>query len=300
MAAFRLRWWRSLVAAAVAVYAAGTTAPPVRAQAPDPFVAGFTASMFAGLNVNDARAALALWANEIASTRGLRISVTVEAFERLDDVRDAIDARRLHLLLVSLRQYHDLARPEYGRVLLGGRRGVFRDEYVLVTKRGAFASLADLKGRTLQVIDGVTDDMSRAWLEHELAAASLPPIATHFATVNHLPKAARGVLPVYFGQADACLVTRGAFNTLVELNPQIGKALGPIATSPPLVSGVVLLDRRSVDARPTLLDAVLGLGASPRGQQVLSLFGVDAMVPARPDDLTPSLQLLASPPRRRP
>lgn len=295
-----LRWWTPLVAAVLAVCASGVTPTPVRAQAPDPFVAGFTASMFSGLNVNDARAALALWANEIASTRGLHISVTVEAFDKPEDVRAAIDAHRLQLLLLSLRQFHELGRPAFGRVWLGGRRGAFRDEYLLVTRRGAAASLAALKGRTLHVVDGVTDDMSRAWLEHELAAASLPPIALHFGAVVHLPKAARAVLPVYFGQADACLVTKAAFETLVELNPQVGRTLSALATSPPLVSGVVLVDRRYTETRPALLEALLGLGASPRGQQVLSLFGVDAMTPARPEDLAPSLQLLSAAARRRP
>lgn len=287
---------------AVAALAAILALSPAGIAAPAPFLAGFTTSMFSGLNVNDARAALSLWANEIASTRGLHLTVTVDAFERLDDVRQAIDARRLHLLLVSLRQYHDLARPEFGRVLLGGRRGVFRDEYLLLVKRGAFSSLAALKGRTLQVVDGVTDDMSRAWLEHELAAAKLPAMARHFGAVVRVPKAARGVLPVYFGQADACLVTRAAFDTLKELNPQIGEALSPVATSPPIVSGVVLIEREYVAARPVLLDAVLGLGASPRGQQVLSLFGVDAMTMARAEDLAPSLQLLEPSPaaRKRP
>ncbi len=68
----------------------------------------------------------------------------------------------------------------------------------------------------------------------------------------------------------------------------------------PIVSGVVLIEREYVAARPVLLDAVLGLGASPRGQQVLSLFGVDGMTLAHPEDLTPSLRLLAPAPAPRP
>lgn len=290
---------RGLLAAALA---AALAVSPARAQAPEPFITGFTAAMFSGLNANDARAALTLWANEIASTRGLHLTVAVEAYERLEDVRAAIDARRLHLLL-SLKQYHDLARPDFGRVLLGGRHGVFRDQYLLVTRRGAFASLAALKGRTLHVVDGMTDDMSRAWLDRELAAAGLPKADAHFAAVVRAPKAARGVLPVYFGQADACLVTRAAFATLTELNPQIGQALEALATSPPLVSSIVLLDRQFAAAKPGLLEALLALGGSPRGQQVLSLFGVDATALAGPDDLTSSMEMLAAatpPARKRP
>lgn len=276
---------------------------PLMAQTPAPaesFVAGFTASTFGGLNRADAQAAVSLWANEIASTRQLHITVSTEFYETIDEVRRAVDARRVHLLLLSVPQYHALRRPDFGDVMAGSRAGSISDRFLLVTKRGGIPSLAALKGKSLNTIDGLADDMSRVWLESTLANHGLPPATAHFGTVTRTPKPARGVLPVYFGQADACLVTRSAFQTLAELNPQIGQGLIPLEESAPLVSAIALLDRAYAPRiRERLLDALVHLQDTVRGRQVLHLFGVDGMTLAAPEALAVSLTLARSTAGRR-
>jgi ABC-type phosphate/phosphonate transport system substrate-binding protein len=284
-----LRWCAVVAFSAIVTCALPTAQSP----ASEPFTAAFTTSMVAGLSRTDAQAAVALWANEIASTRQLRVTVATEFYDSVDAVRRAVDAGRVHFLLLSLPQYHALQRPAWGQVLIGGRNGKLRDQYLLITRKGAFPTLAALKGRSLHTIDGLADDMSRAWLESVLAARGLPPAEEHFDTVTRTPKAGRGVLPVYFGQADACLVTRAAFATLSELNPQVGQALEAIETSEPLVSSIALLDRQYAPAiRARLFDALVHLQESTRGRQVLNLFGVDLMTEAPPGTLAPSLELV--------
>ncbi len=284
----RLPAWVGVLTAMI-----GYGVAPLPAQTPEAFNVGVTASTIGGVSRNDARVALDVWAREIASTRGLRLNTSSEFFDTIEEVRAAIDHGRAHLVLLSLEQYLRLQRPEFGDVLVGQRRGKGSDEFLLVTKKGAVARLADLKGSTLQTVDGLDHDMAMVWLESLLHEQGLPPAARHFGAVVAAPKVARGVLPVFFGQAAACLVSRTAFDLMVELNPQIGGALGPLATSPPLVSGVLLLDRKfAAPLRPRLLDALLSLHGSPRGLQVLSLFDVDRITGGTLDQLAPSLELV--------
>lgn len=180
-------------------------------------------------------------------------------------------------------------------MLYGLRRNRQKGEYLLLTKKGAYPTLQHLGGKDITTIDGIDHDMSVAWLETLLMEQRLPPARVHFGTVTRAAKPARGVLPVYFGQADACVVTRSAFELMVELNPQVATALAPLATSPPLIHAILVLDRRyAPEIRARLLDALQNLHTTARGQQVLSFFGVDRITTGRFDELAPSLDLVRS------
>ncbi|MCL4813904.1 MAG: PhnD/SsuA/transferrin family substrate-binding protein [Vicinamibacteraceae bacterium] len=112
--------------------------------------------------------------------------------------------------------------------------------------------------------------------------------------MTSVSKPARAVLPVFFGQQDACLTTQYGFELMVELNPQLGTGLTVVASSPPMVHSVVVFDRRFSPAnRDKVVTSLLALHESPRGQQVLSLFGLDRLVEGTPADLATALELLA-------
>jgi len=254
----------------------------------------FTSVMFAGVNVNDARAALSVFADMIAGGRGLHFETETEIFDDVDALGRALDAGRIHLAAMSTEQYRRLRRPAFGSVLLGGRRGRYQEEFLLLVKKGGVTKLADLKGRTLATVDGFSHAMSLAWLDTILLEAGLGPAAAVFGSITKMPKPARAVLPVFFGQQDACLISRYGYELMVELNPQIGTVLAPLAESAPVLHAVLLFDRRYVSVnRQGVIESMLTLHESPRGQQVLSMFGIDRMMVGSPADLAPALALLA-------
>jgi phosphonate transport system substrate-binding protein len=86
------------------------------------------------------------------------------------------------------------------------------------------------------------------------------------------------VLPVFFGQVDACVVTKRGFDTMVELNPQVGEKLRVLAISPPLIPSVAFFHpdydpemRRKIEEEIQVLDL------SPAGRQVMNHFQCDAI-----------------------
>jgi phosphonate transport system substrate-binding protein len=150
------------------------------------------------------------------------------------------------------------------------------------------------------MVEGFSYDMSMAWLESALLDASLGPASAHFGLITRVGKPARAVLPVFFGQQDACLISRYGYELMVELNPQIGSVLTAMAISPPLMHAIMVFDRQfSPDDRPAVLRALLSLQDTPRGQQVMSVFSIDRLVEGTPADLAPSLDLLARTDRPR-
>lgn len=291
----RLLWRRAagfVLAGAVLVSAVGV---PLRAQAPakQPFHVAFTSGMFADVNLNDARAAITVWADSITRARGLSLLPISDVYDDVDRLRAAIDAGRAHLVALSLEEYRRLGRPDFGTILLGQRGTHTAEEILLLVKKGRYSSLADLEGRSMVVLEGVSHHMSLAWIGLTLREAGLADTVAHFGTVMSVAKPARAVLPVFFGQQDAALVDRAAYDLMVELNPQIGRDVVALATSPPMIHSVILFDKRfSMASRPATLDALLALHTTPRGQQLLSLFRLERLTAGTPADLAVSFDIL--------
>jgi hypothetical protein len=259
----------------------------------EPFRVGFTTAMFAGVNANDARAAIGVWAETIAQSRGLRLETSTEMYDDLDELGRDMDAGKVHVVTLSVEQYRRLRRPQFGSILLGGRGGQFREEFLLLVRKGGFARLADLRGRSLVTLEGTSYDMAVAWLESLLLDTGLGPTTGFFGPMTTATKPSRAVLPVFFGQQDACLINRHGYELMTELNPQLGTTLTALALSSPMVHSFVVFDRHyAPGSRAAVLQSLLALHETPRGQQVLSLFGLDRLREGTSADLASSLDLL--------
>jgi ABC-type phosphate/phosphonate transport system substrate-binding protein len=69
------------------------------------------------------------------------------------------------------------------------------------------------------------------------------------------------------------VTNREAFDTLVELNPQIGRTLAIIACSPRYIQSLLTVRKNLPDAvKEKIIDAGLKLSSYPRGSQILNLF----------------------------
>lgn len=286
------RWLLCWVAVVTTALAASAS---VRDPVPIPtLVVAFTPGMFAGVQVNDAKAAMDVWARTVASSHGLDLTTSVEIYDNVEALGQAMDAGRAHVVVLSVGEYRRLRRPQFGSIMLGARRGRHQEEFLLLVRAGRFQRVPDLRGRTLTTLEGTGHDMSLAWIDSVLLGEGLASAREYFGTVTSVSKPARAVLPVFFEQRDACLTTRYGFELMVELNPQLGTGLTVVASSPPMVHSLVVFDRRFSPAnRDRVVMSLLALHESPRGQQVLSLFGLDRLVEGTPADLAPALELLA-------
>jgi ABC-type phosphate/phosphonate transport system substrate-binding protein len=280
-----------LVAAAVLVPEGVATDTPRRA---DPLRLAFTSAVMAGVSRSEAEASISVWTKTLATVRGYLLDASTVIHDDLPALGREMAQGRVQLVALTTEQYWQLGAPDFGTTFVGQRGGRVGQEVLLIVRRDAgLTSLGALRGRSLVALDMAGEGMARTWLESLLLEQGLEPAAQFFSSVVSVNKPARAALPVFFGQHDACLLTRGAFDTIVELNPQVGQVLVPLLYSVPLQHSLLLLDvRYDPAARPAVVDALLNLHDTPRGQQVLSLFGRERLVLGTAADLASSLDLL--------
>jgi phosphonate transport system substrate-binding protein len=156
-------------------------------------------------------------------------------------------------------------------------------EYLLLVRRDHPATQpADLRGASLVMLTTPSASVAPVWLETLLLEARAGTIDSVFGRVTRTTRISQVILPVFFRKADACVVTRDAFQTMVELNPQLGRELKVLARSPDLVAAFTCFpgEMHSPYAEKLLanLDRIID---SPTGRQTLVLFHTDRIV-ARP------------------
>jgi phosphonate transport system substrate-binding protein len=134
--------------------------------------------------------------------------------------------------------------------------------------------------------------LASTWLETRLSKEGLGRLSDVFDRVTQFSKLTRAILPVYFGQIDACLVTRQGFETASELNPQVGRQLKVLASSEALVP-VVFCFRGDYKSpyRDRLLAEIGKVKTTAAGQQFMTLFQCDTLMEG-PESLLASASAL--------
>lgn len=243
------------------------------------------------LNGNDASAGMKAWADVVARQTDLRVEPELcTSAELLRKVRNRqVDAFSINILeFVRVARYVDPTLVIEESDATGGQ------EYLLLVHQASgIRSLADLRGRSLVLYQNKRTCLGRIWLDTLLASAHLGAAATFLGRVDSSPKLSHVVLPVFFRQTDACLVTRPGYATMCELNPQLAKQLRILAESPKLVTTLLAFDRdSSPETRRKFRVAITELHNSVVGRQALMLFGTAHLVPADISALHTSLELL--------
>jgi len=191
-------------------------------------------SMVTEVNLDDARAAMLIWMKQLEKDVGIPIEVSPKVFEPTAEIvrlarRGLFDAVALNI--VEYRQIADVL--DSSQIMAESDA---EERYMLLVKRGGgIRSLGDLRGRRLSMLGSNKMCIAPQWLSTILNDGHFPQSDQFFSSVTEDPKAARVVLPVFFGQTDACVTSRKSFALMCELNPQVGKDLTAIAESADLI-----------------------------------------------------------------
>ena len=242
-------------------------------------------SVVYGVNLNDARAAMAVWTAELFGKRGIRLAPGQTWVMPSDQLLAAIRAGAVDLFCVSIPEYRKVAQYVDTRRIITEVTG---GEELLLVVRGesGIANLEGLAGRSLLVLDGSHAMLAEPWLTLVLAREGLKPPRQFFGRIGKDIKISQVVLPVFFGQADACMVTRQGFSTMCELNPQLSRKLKVLLVAPRVVGAFLAFHKDSSQAlRKPVLDRIDEFGSSAAAIQMLTLFQSRAFKTFGPDCL---------------
>ena len=245
-----------------------------------------TPDMFAGVNIDDAQAAIQVWTRALTQRMSLKYRPEVTVAQDSASLAAAVRAGQVDVVGLSGLAYLEM-RDRIGLepVVVGtwGEERRATEEYVLLARRdGGLENLEALQGQAVILAAADQGRMAMVWLDVLLWRAGLPE-SRKFLSIRTVERPSQAVLPVFFGQADACVVTDRAWQTMGELNPQVTRELRQLARSPALLLRVMCLRRESDPAlRQEMLNASLQLHKETEGRQILEIFRLNQVVPFQP------------------
>ncbi len=256
---------------------------------------GFSPSLVEDANLPDALAAMVYWVRAVGVAAGGWQNAEARVIDDPAAVTSWIDANDVDLFALSTIEY------------LAAERGLRADpcmayeahdevevEYVLVARTGT-RSIRELQGKRLSYFNasghrGIAD----AWLDVTLLEAGLSERDRAFAEARPAKKASQAILPVFFNQADAALVSGSAFETAVEMNPQLGRGLAVVARSPRLLPGLICANRSlAPDRRRRWIESATTIHKTPQFRQTFMVLRMNRLVPWNPRYLDNARAVLA-------
>lgn len=259
------------------------------------FRAGFSRQIFSDVNQNDAMAAIKVWAKMIAKERNIPTDPTPRVYNDVQEIEQALKENQVDCLTLTVQEFAELSHLLDDQVFLAGHNGKsLAEEYLVLTHRDSdIQGIGDLNGRRLCIFNSPRMVLAPVWLD-TLLMETKRPCAAEFCRVTNTTKLTQAVLPVFFGQAEACVVSRSSFETLCELNPQLKQNLKIIAASPGFVpSGFTFRRSYNDNIRKMILTEFTNFLSSPSGAQFMTLFQLNQVEVKSPSCLDSSLKLIA-------
>lgn len=239
---------------------------------------GISSSLMPEVNENDARAAMKVWLGAMIKNGALPEDSDVTLCPDAPTLIASVTNHLVDGLVATTPEFLELqGLARFNHCVFGLVDGTISDEYLLVVPQGsAFKQIEDLRGRSLNLQLHSRTCLAEPWLDTLLVKKGLSPVRQFFGSITAETKLTKVVLPVFFGKADACLVTRKGFKTMTELNPQVGRQLRILAASPEFVAtGFYFLASHGDQQR--YLDEFTRLHITTSGQQILTVFQTERL-----------------------
>jgi ABC-type phosphate/phosphonate transport system substrate-binding protein len=246
-------------------------------------VVGYSAGILAEVDSRDAQAATKIWTDMIIRRKGYDIKSEALIFQDVASLWTAVEKESVDLLFLLPQEFLDLheSHPVIPIAISTPSKGLFVQFALMVRADSGISDIQGLRNKRLMIETDQRGTLPIVWLETLLmrAGESNDP-KKFFSTIQVTRKASQTVMPVFFGKADGCVVMQSAFETMEELNPQLGARLRVIASSPGYVAAVGCLRQAYYRKHPSFFAENLEtLHEDPQGEQILTLFRKEKLLP---------------------
>lgn len=231
-------------------------------------------SLFATVNQSDASASMQVWMRQVGKMNGFQFEAKIEITPSIGLMRQRLKEHWADLLVLDTPDFLVLADLGLVEVLAAGtiRGQLAASPYLLLTRSPLEGGqLSALRGKRIRVASRTKSNLGLIWLETLLAGSRLGRAGGFFSSVEAGYRANACVLPLFFGKIDACVVDSASWDSLQELNPQLGR-LRVAAASEPLLEGLVAMPVEKLAYRSELIDSVLNLHKTAAGEELVVAF----------------------------
>jgi len=229
-------------------------------------------SVIAEVNLNDARAAMQLWIKRMTS--GLNVVMAPKLLNTTQDIHERTRKGLVDAVALNIIEFRPISEWLDTTQVVTSAGAAGMEQYVILVKQNSgIHEVKDLKGCRLTMLKTPQMCVAPAWVSTLLEDRHHGKAEQFFGPIIPDGKVSRVVLPVFFGQANACLTSKRGFDMMSELNPQVGRELRVVASSPAMVVNFYIFRKNyQNENREKFIKALLELRASPAGEQLAMLF----------------------------
>jgi ABC-type phosphate/phosphonate transport system substrate-binding protein len=243
---------------------------------------------YTGMHIKESRMAMLSIMQKIFTPKYPEIRLHLDFLAKDGGLADAISSKQYDVIATTGLDYLSLRRHIRLRPLaILSKTDQPTDTYLLITRKNrTLKTVAAQQSRSLIIDAGGGGDFAKYWLDTVLAARGLPQHRVFFDIVRTGDKPSRTLLPVFFGQADACVVSESALSVMIELNPQLDRQLVVEERSAGYVSILICATERLEDwARDIVMEETERMHSTPDGRQILTIMQMKRFFPFQPEYL---------------
>jgi ABC-type phosphate/phosphonate transport system substrate-binding protein len=255
---------------------------------------GLTSGVIENANPTDVRAASLVWVQGLSDLIGFYRAAEARLFPTAAEAVNAVNSGVTDVLALSTLEYFSVEKSlKASPALAFESAGEITVEYVLLARQVP-GSLKEFAGKTVAVHAANRPwAMSEVWVDVLMADAGVADWRRTF-SVRYFEKRGHSAMAVFFKQADLAIEVRSAFETSVELNPQLGRDLKVVARSPKLLPGVICLaDRMEPGQRRTYIEKMSSMHELTKYRQAFNAMRLTRLVEWAPALLSPTRALVA-------
>lgn len=254
------------------------------------FAMGFYLPSVRDANRADLRVSLQSWADTMGRQLGMNVVSTL--YEDMATLRRAVESKQVQLVNSSgMEMVEAFSADELGQGFTRHRSGVDEGLVLLVNATSGIHRFSELKGR--QIVRLGNDRLYEVFLELQCLKATGDNCG-NFARISEEKQDVQSLYRLFFGKADAALVSLATLKMAGEMNPQVSRRLtGILEWKAKGIQFGMLARDADPTSRDMLLNSVGEIMASPSGKQILELFKTDSLVAVDAIDLQPFRDLLA-------
>jgi ABC-type phosphate/phosphonate transport system substrate-binding protein len=254
-------------------------------------IIGYSKNLFVGFNINDAKVAASLMGDALMKEGSRKASNVSIVINNMDEVAELVKSDKLDYVSMTSIEYISIKDRTkiYPYCVPVTRDNILNRVLLLVREDSNIKSINDMKNKVISSSSYLDEEfkVQTLWLKTLFWNNKVKNINRFISNIRIHENPQVIVYDVFFKNSDACVVFESEYETLKELNPQIGKTLKVFAYSDPLLTQLGCYTENS-KRDPDLdynIKTTYELSKSTNGKNLLKLLKIKQLLPYKEEYL---------------